>query len=280
MTARPANYLREVMTVLTEQQLPEVRGAEAYNRRGDKLGKIGQVYLASDTRRPEFATVSTGLFGLKETFVPLAGAEIKEGRVVLPYDKDQIKDAPNIDPQAPGGDLTAQQEIELYDYYGISYSLPGESGLPEGSTGGTSEGRTGDTAGDSGGSTTGTRGQDAMTRSEEQLRAGTRTEETGKARLRKYVVTEQEQVTVPVTREEVRVEREPITGANREAATSGPDIAEAEHEVTLHADKPVVETEAVPVERVRLATDTVTEQETVTGEVRKERIETEGDRDR
>lgn len=116
-----------------------------------------------------------------------------------------------------------------------------------------------------------------MTRSEEQLRVGTEQVQTGRARLRKYVVTEQQSVQVPVSREEVRVEREPITDANRGDALTGADISEEEHEVVLHAERPVVDTEAVPVERVRLSTETVTDQETVTGQVRKENIEVDDD---
>ncbi|KGN29183.1 hypothetical protein N798_15135 [Knoellia flava TL1] len=117
-----------------------------------------------------------------------------------------------------------------------------------------------------------------------QLKDGNERREAGRARLRKYVTTEEQQVTVPVTREEVRVEREPITEANRDEAMSGPDISEEEHEVTLHEERPVVATEAVPVEQVRLEKEQVTEQEQVSGEVRKEHIETDGveqsDRDR
>ena len=112
-----------------------------------------------------------------------------------------------------------------------------------------------------------------MTRSEEQLRAGTERVEAGRARLRKYVVTETQQVEVPVSREEVRLEREPITDANRGDARSGPAISEEEHEVTLHEERPVVQTEAVPVERVRLDKETVTGTETVSGDVRKEQVE-------
>jgi uncharacterized protein (TIGR02271 family) len=112
-----------------------------------------------------------------------------------------------------------------------------------------------------------------MTRSEERLNVGTQREQTGRARLRKYVVTENQQVNVPVEREQVRLEREPITDANRDDALSGPDLTESEHEVTLHADRPVVDTETVPVERVRLGKETVTDEQTVGGEVRKERIE-------
>ncbi|MEU6476725.1 YsnF/AvaK domain-containing protein [Streptomyces sp. NPDC047017] len=114
---------------------------------------------------------------------------------------------------------------------------------------------------------------DAMTRSEEELRVGVERHEAGRARLRKYVITEDVEQVVPVRHEEVRVEREPITDANREAALSGPDITEAEHEVILHEERPVAQTEAVPVERVRLTTEEQTTEERVRGRVRKERIE-------
>jgi len=116
-----------------------------------------------------------------------------------------------------------------------------------------------------------------MTRSEEQLKVGTEQVETGRARLRKHVVTEQQTVTVPVSREEVRVEREPITDANRDQAVAGPDISEEEHEVVLTEERPVVQKEAVPVERVKLAKESVTEDHQVSEQVRKEQIETEGD---
>jgi uncharacterized protein (TIGR02271 family) len=78
-----------------------------------------------------------------------------------------------------------------------------------------------------------------------------------------------------VTHEEVRVEREPITEANMGNAMDGPAISEEEHEVTLHAERPVVEKEAVPVERVRLDTQTVTEQQQVSETVRKEQVDTD-----
>jgi uncharacterized protein (TIGR02271 family) len=124
--------------------------------------------------------------------------------------------------------------------------------------------------------TSGPTTDDAMTRSEERLNVGTQKVQTGRARLRKYVTTEQQTVTVPVSREEVRVEREPITDANRDAALSGPDISDEEHEVVLSEERPVVEKEAVPVERVRLDKETVTDQQQVSDEVRKEQIDVDG----
>ena len=120
----------------------------------------------------------------------------------------------------------------------------------------------------------------AMTRSEEELRVGTRQVETGRARLRKYIVSEPVQSSVQTSREEVRVEREPITDANLDAATSGPELSEEEHEVTLRSEEPVVEKTVTPKERVRLDKDTVAEERTVSDEVRREEIEVEGDTDR
>jgi uncharacterized protein (TIGR02271 family) len=161
--------------------------------------------------------------------------------------------------------LSEQKEEELYRYYGIT-------------TGGYNAGRTGDYESDRdtvGHDTSGPTTDDAMTRSEEQLHVGTERHEAGRARLRKYVVTEDVTKTVPVRREEVRIEREPITDANRDDAMAGPAISEEEHEVVLHEERPVVEKEAVPVERVRLDKETVTEQQTVNEEVRKEQIDTD-----
>ena len=109
---------------------------------------------------------------------------------------------------------------------------------------------------------------------------GTASREAGRARLRKYVVTEQVQKTVPVSREEVRVEREPITDENVDEVMSGAEISEGEHEVVLHEEEPVVEKRSVPKERVRLGKETTTEERQVFEEVRKERIEAEGARER
>jgi uncharacterized protein (TIGR02271 family) len=210
----------------------------------------------------------------------LTQAEVGDRGLTVPFTKDTVKDAPNVDPD--DGHLSQDEERALYEHYGLDYSGPrSDSGLPEGrATDSDRRGDTRDVEFDEGGSvgtdTSGPTTDDAMTRSEERLNVGTRTEESGRARLRKYVVTEQQSVNVPVTREEVRVEREPITDENRGDAVSGPDISEQQHEVTLHEERPVVETEAVPVERVKLSKQQVTDEETVTGDVRKEHIDTEG----
>ena len=265
--------------MLTQNDIQQLTGATVYDNDGDKIGSVGQVYLDTDTGAPEWVSVKTGLFGTKESFVPLNSATLSGDRVEVPFDKAKVKDAPQVEAD---GALSPAEEDELYSYYGLASTGGQLSGDSYDTT--TDYDTTTTTTGtatdrdflDNGHDTSGPSTDDAMTRSEERLVAGTRREQVGKARLRKYVVTEQEQVTVPVTREEVRVEREPITDANVGKAMDGPAISEEEHEVTLHAERPVVETEAVPVERVRLNKEAVTEQETVSGEVRKEQIEFDG----
>jgi uncharacterized protein (TIGR02271 family) len=86
---------------------------------------------------------------------------------------------------------------------------------------------------------------EVMTRPEERLRVGTESVETGRVRLRKRIVTENVTQTVPVSHEEISVEREPITDANMAGATSGPELQEDEAEITLHAERPVTAKETV-----------------------------------
>jgi uncharacterized protein (TIGR02271 family) len=242
---------------------------------GDKLGTIDAIYLDDETGQPEWATVTSGLFTATTAFVPLAGAEATGDSVQVPYDKAQVSDAPSME---AGGKLSQDEEAELYRHYGLDYSEHrSDSGLPAGER--DRDDGVYDDVPDSavGRDTSGPTTDDAMTRSEEELQVGTETRERGRARLRKYVTTETQQVTVPVQREEVRVEREPITDANLDAATSGPAISEEEHEVTLHQEEVVVDKRAVPKERVRLDTETVTKERQVAEEVRKEHIEVDGD---
>ena len=255
-------------------------GRTVVDRDGDKIGSVEEIYLDDQTGAPEWLLVKTGLFGTKSTFIPMRDAQPEgDDSVRVPFEKAQVKDAPNIDADQ---ELSQAQEQEIYSHYGMGYDESrSDSGLPEGGAAGTAGvdpdhdvDTTRDTTGhDTSGPTT----DDAMTRSEEELRVGTRQEETSRARLRKHVVTENVQTTVPVSREEVRVETEPITDANRGAAHDGPAISEEEHEVVLHEERPVVEKEVVAKERVRLGKDQVTDEHTVADEVRKEQVEVQGD---
>lgn len=262
--------------MFNQEEVQTLTGATAYDQAGQKIGQVATVYQDRATGEPEWLTVKTGLFGMKETFVPLALARARGDREVeLAADKDTIAAAPKID---PGGQLSPAEEQQLFSHYGLGYGQWGApGGLPESGRQTTAGGY--DTPGAQGYDTSGPTTDNAMTRSEERMHVGTATEETGRVRLRKYVVTETVQQSVPVSHEEVRLEREPITEANIGQAMDGPEISEEEHEVVLYAERPVVEKEAVPVERVRLAKDRVTGEETVSGEVRKEQVETDADGD-
>jgi uncharacterized protein (TIGR02271 family) len=250
-------------------------GRTLIDRAGEKIGKIDQLYHDEQGGQPEWATVHTGLLGTKSHFVPLAGASPDGEDLRVDVSKEQVKDAPSIDPD---GQLSEQEESRLFEHYRIPYTEEGSvtaqgarAQLPD-----ADESSGGDRGGAEGRDTSGPNTDQAMTRSEEELRVGTAQRESGRARLRKYVVTEQVTKTVPVQREEVRLEREPITDENVGRAMDGPEISEEEHEVVLHEEEPVVEKRTVPQERVRLGKDTVSEEREVSEEVRKEEIETEG----
>ncbi|WP_212909327.1 DUF2382 domain-containing protein [Streptomyces sp. TS71-3] len=321
--------------MITREQIPSVLDHAVYDTQGNKIGDAKHIFLDDVSGRPEWASVKTGMFGGRESFVPIRDAALVEDHLEVPFDKAKVKEAPTVAIDS-GGHLSAEEEHRLYEYYEVEWDTAwqtteqpaagrtgtGESGAAERSgpafaesgaeetaempAEGEASGMTGEGAGTSregmpaeGGAGVGAmpppagtegampaasgqpapeRGGDfteAMTRSEEHLHLTTERQAVGRARLRKYVITEEEEQRIPLTHEEVRIEREPITEENRDAALAGPDISEGQHEVVLHADRVVIETETVPVERVRLGVEEKTEQETVRGEVRKERIDVE-----
>ncbi|MET8885246.1 PRC and DUF2382 domain-containing protein [Streptomyces rubiginosohelvolus] len=305
----------------------ELDGLTVYDNDGEKVGSVGRVYVDDDTGKPDWVTVKTGLFGMKESFVPLAGARRVGSDLHVAHPKESVKDAPRVDADAH---LSVAEEEELYRHYGLSrksgnlgenrpggmdaptvagtgaMGAAGAAGAARGTgkatTAGTSAGVTGaGTTGAAGmagaGSGTGRHrdteastterplagagagtsraadmsGKEEMIRSEEQLHVGKEEYESGKARLHKYVVTEEVTRTVPVSHEEVRVVREPVQPGEKTTGTT--DFGEQDVEVTLHAERATVRKEAVPVERVRLETNRVTEQKEVSAEVRKEKID-------
>jgi uncharacterized protein (TIGR02271 family) len=313
--------------MITREQIPQVVGHPVHDTQGKKIGDAKHMYLDDATGDPEWVTVKTGFFGNNETFVPTRAAKIVQDHVEVPYEKDKVKGAPNVDVDS-GGHLSADEERHLYRYYGLETrggtgdgnSNTGEKAAAAGGAAGAAgaagrgrHARTGDRAGTAdsaaasakstdaemagseAGAGTGTasyaagrtgsaerlgdarsadaEGADAMTRSEEELHVRVERRDAGQARLRKYVEVEEVEQTVPIRHEEIRLEREPISEADRAARTS--DISEAERVVTLHEDKAVVETEVVPKERVRMHVEERTEQQTVHGRVRRERIEAE-----
>ena len=280
--------------MITLDQARTLSGKTMMGAGGEKLGTIDTLYADREDGDPTFATVQTGAFGTKTHFVPLAEATLSGDTVTVPYGKDLVNSAPNVDPDA---ELEPAEEERLYSHYGVgtgsgqgqdttatttagTAGAAGTAGLAAAATSGRTDrdaDRGIDTREAVGHDTSGPTTDNAMTRSEERLSVGTEKVESGRARLRKYITTEKETVTVPVSHEEVRVHREPITDGNAGNAYDGPALSEEEHEVVLTSEKPVVSKDTVPVERVRLDTETVTEQQRVTEEVRKEQIDQEGD---
>ena len=242
------------------QDVQTLIGRTAVDNEGNKIGKVGQVYLDDETGQPQWVTITTGMFGTKQSFAPLYSSHIADDELVLAVSNDLVKDAPSVEDD---GHIEQSESDALFQHYAGYFGPTGAQA---------------DTGGDGlqGRDTSGPTTDAAMTRSEEQLHVGVQSVEAGKARLRKYVVTEEVSQTVPLRHEEVRLEREPITDANRDAAMTGVDISEEEHEITLHAERPIVAKETVPVERVRLSTETVTEQHEVNETLRKEQIDESG----
>lgn len=281
---------------MTTFDVNAILSSTAYGSDGDKIGKVEQVFLDDNSGEPTFLTVNTGLFGAKENFVPVKGARQDGDRVVLPYTKDVIKDAPKVDADQH---LSPAEEEELYRYYELNYE--------DGRTAGTDRERTTAAAGTAGVAGTAAADRDvtdrdvadrdraavdqdrrdvaatagdeaSVVRHEERLNVGTQEREAGHARLRKYVVTDHETVDVPVEREEVTVERTPINETN--ARVDNGTIGEEEVDVTLHEERPVVQKEAVAVEEVGLNKQTVQETQRVEADVRKEQVDVETDVDR
>ncbi|MEO3887709.1 PRC and DUF2382 domain-containing protein [Nonomuraea sp. B5E05] len=287
---------------------------------GQSIGKVGQVYLNDRSGEPEWVTVRTGLFGMKQTFVPLANARRSGEEIRVPFDKEMIKGAPNIDVDDR---LTIDEEANLYRYYGMRPSsvpqqrageprtekapVTGErpdrpAGAPRDDliTGGAAGGPAGKgMAGEGAAGETGRRdfaGRTAgpgvtgerltgdladvddisMTRSEERLLIGKETRETGRVRLHKYVDTETVHETVPLSHEEVVIEREAVHEGDATAAHDV-EIGEEDREMILHEERPVVGKETRPVERIHVRKRDVRHEETVEGQIRKERLEIDED---
>jgi stress response protein YsnF len=243
------------MSEMTMDRLEQLRGAPVLDSAGEKIGSVEEVFYDEQTNQPEWIGIGTGFLGTKRVLVPLEGASVEGDSVTVRYSKDQVKDSPDID----SDEISQERERELYSYYGIQPSeAPSETVLP--ASGGDDMG---DVVSDA----------DSVTRSEEELRVGTQEREAGRARLRKWVETEPVQMDVELQRETARVTRERI-----DQPVDPSVIGEDEAEVTLREEQPVVAKEAVAKERIGLDKDVETERETVSGEVRKERVEVEGDR--
>jgi uncharacterized protein (TIGR02271 family) len=237
----------------------QLAGRTAVDRNYAKIGTISDVFVDDTSGRPEWLAVKTGLLGTKTSFVPLSGAHVYGDDVVVPYDASLVKDAPKA-----GDDehLEPDEVLALADYYS------------------TGDGRDRRDRRDRGaGRDLESRADDTMTRSEEEMDVQKRTRQSGRARLRKWIETEDVEIRVPVQREKVRVVTEPITDANRDDAMAGRDLSTDEHEVVLSEEVVDVDKRVVPKERVRLETESETDEVAIDDTVRKERIQLDHDED-
>ena len=278
--------------------IEDLQRSTVIDQDGDKVGKVGQVYLDDATGQPNWVTVNTGLFGGNETFIPLDEATQDGDDLRVPYTKAFIKDAPNLDADSH---VDESQEDELYRYYGLQGGgdrvRDGRDGRVDGRDA-AAAGAAGTAAGAAGTANTGdrrddlrdgdarhrddvaaagaARGDDAnsVVRHEEEVNVGTERVQTGRARLRKHIVHDTETVTVPVEREEVEIVREPIADGEHGGRLSDEDV-----EVTLSEERPVVEKDVVAKERVGLDKNVVRDQEQVQTDVAREEVDIERDAD-
>lgn len=272
---------------MTTFDVNAILSSTAYGSDGDKIGKVEQVFLDDNSGEPTFLTVNTGLFGAKENFVPVKGARQDGDRVVLPYTKDVIKDAPKVDADQH---LSPAEEEELYRYYELNYN--------DDRTAGTDRDRTTAAAGTAGVAGTAadrdvadrdvadrdrdavdqdrrdvaaTAGDEAsVVRHEERLNVGKERVESGRMRIRKHVVHDTETVEVPVEREEIHVERVPL---DEKVAADDAKLSEGTQDIVTHEERPVVNKETVGVEKIKIGKEAVQDTETVSGKVAKEQID-------
>jgi stress response protein YsnF len=236
-------------------------GQPAYDTEGHKIGHVDAVYEDDDGSGPEWFAIKTGWFGTHITFVPVRGALVSEGRLVIRWTKDIVRDAPRVEAD---GHLTHEEEMELYRYYGMEWSPAAEAAQREPV----------DAEPEVAQEAVYVSNDDAMTRSEEELRVQTVSSEVGRVRLKKWIETEDVTVTVPVRREMARVVVESADG--QVVDVEMPNGADGE-DIVVWKEEIVVEKQIVPKERVRLEKDVVEEQRVVSDEVRKERITVETD---
>lgn len=297
--------------MLSVDDVLAARSGKAYDSDGEKVGSVGEVYLDDQTGQPAWVTVNTGLFGTSESFVPLEGARVEGDDLHLPYSKAKIKDAPRQDADkhldveqeealyhyyglgnGAGDRHDFEGDRDRRDFDGDrdrDAAVGGAAGTAGAAGVAGAAGRDRDFDGDRrdvtadrdrDGHTVDDKARDiadngdgeGVVRHEERVNVGTERRESGKARLRKYVVTDQQQVDVPVSREEVNVTREPM---NERA--SNVTLGEQTEAVTLHEERPVVDKETVAVERVGLDVDEVRDTERVQTEVAHEEVEVDTD---
>ncbi|QIN79533.1 DUF2382 domain-containing protein [Rubrobacter marinus] len=261
-------------------------GYTVYDRDGDKVGKVDDLFL-DESDRPEYVGVKMGFFGLSSTLIPMDAVRVDEGSQALyvQAEKEQVKNGPRFDDDS---EITPDYERQVREYYGLGASQQqegqGSYGAYESGAAGTGGGiamgdREGGEFREHGRGEEGVREGQAdlededeirVQRSEEELRAGVREREAGQVNVRKRVRTERERIAVPKKREEVTVDRVPV---DRDASPG--EIGEDEVSVPVVEEEVVVEKRPVVKEEVRVRKDVVQDEEVVEEDVRKEEVDVE-----
>jgi len=298
------------------KNIKDLFNATAYDKNGEKLGDVNEVFVDDQSGQPTFVEINHGLFGMNSSLVPLRGHDFSGDDLKLGFSKDRIKDAPDFDSDKP---LTPEAQSDIFKHYGLDnardvtdykdsnldskrdvqagadkdHNLTAGAGAGAGIAGAGvagahADGNKPDTHTTDAAATerkagvaddaaaARTNNDGELIRSEEQLNVNKERVASGEARLRKYVVTDTESVEVPVEREEVRVERTPINAEDAKNYNGAISGDSEEASVTLHEERVNVNKETVPVEKINLKKDTVRDTETHTEELRKEQIDTDG----
>ncbi|MFC7341298.1 PRC-barrel domain-containing protein [Saccharopolyspora griseoalba] len=101
------------------ERAQDLIGTPVFDKDGNRVGRVGNVYVDDDTNQPEWVTVRVGLLGMKETFVPLDGARTEENRLELGVDAERVRNAPAV--EAENGRLSDSEGRDLYRYYGLEH---------------------------------------------------------------------------------------------------------------------------------------------------------------
>jgi stress response protein YsnF len=277
--------------MVSERDVAAAIGTTAYGSDGASVGTVETFYTDDRTGATTWVSLSSGLLGTRHALAPAEDATFADGRLQLTVPSGAVSGAPRLG----GQHLSPEDEAALRSHYADA-AAAGRPAADDATTGATEPAAAADrpAAGapepDDG----------SMVRSEEQLRVGTERVATRRMRVVKYVVTEEVQVTVPLRREEIRIEEVPLDAGGDDGvlvtegeALSGPGttggavpdatVPDATvpggtaagglpDEIVLHAERPVVSVEVVAAERVRLRTELVQGQESVSGTVQREQV--------
>jgi hypothetical protein len=188
--------------MLSEREVSAAIGGTAYGTDGGKLGTVEHFFVDDRTGAPTWVAVSTGFFGTRHSIVPAGDASFADGSLRLPVTADAVKSAPDLS----GDHLDPADEAQLRRHYGLQDVATGTGPVDPP----TQELRMPPPPVPSEAPEPAATSDGSMVRSEERLQVGTERVATTRARLVKYVVTEDVQITVPIRREEIRVEEVPI----------------------------------------------------------------------